>query len=441
MPGELTAWPEALDARDLRAFVALEHRARSAETPMEFAFILANETISLVPYAQAAVLEPDGKAICLSGVSLPDERSPFHLFLKRVAKKLPPLADIPIRIMPADLGADVAEDWDAWLSPCALWLAPRKLGWSMLIARDEPFSDDDIMWLSRLGGVFAHARAAVQVKRRLSWKWPPIAGRLVLAGLLALGLATPIRLTVLAPAEVVPIDPTIIRSPIDGIIDKIHVQPNERVAAGQRLVQLDTATLSSKLDVATKDLFAAQAEYRQAMQLAIADTRARAQLAVIQGRIETRNAEVSYLRALVEKAQIDTPVAGIAILDEPTDLVGRPVSIGERILSVADESNVEIEAWVGLADAIELPPDANVMLVLNAEPLRPLYGNVRYMAYEAQARPDGTTGYRLRARLKEASALPRIGMRGTMRLTGQQVSVAYWLARRPLAAVRQFLGL
>lgn len=432
---------EPLAPEELKAFVSLEQRARSAESPLELAFILANETVALLAFTQSAVLDANGKTVVLSGVSIPDDRSPFGHFLRRLHSILPHEGNKPVRVSPAGLERRVSEDWNDWLSPHALWVPPEMLGWGFLVARDEPFSDAEVSKLSRLSEVFQHARSALLGKRWwLSWKWSTAFGRVVVACLVAVGLSMPIRLTVLAPAEIVAMNPTIIRSPIDGIIEEIFVRPNEKVETGSVLVQLDTTALSGKLDVAFQDLVAAQAEYRQTMQLAITDSKSRAQLTAIMGRIDMRGAEVAYLRAMVAKARIDAPLPGIVIVDEAAELIGRPVTIGERILQVVNEQDVEIEAWVGLADAIDFAEEVKAMLVLNAEPLRPVYGEVRYVAYEAQTRPDGTTGYRLRARIIGGPSLPKLGMRGTLRLSGDYVSVGYWLVRRPLAVIRQALG-
>jgi hypothetical protein len=48
--------------------------------------------------------------------------------------------------------------------------------------------------------------------------------------------------------------------------------------------------------------------------------------------------------------------------------------------------------------------------------------------------------YRVRAVLEGGTA-HRIGLKGTVRLVGEYVSLAYWITRRPLATIREFLGI
>lgn len=430
-------------AQDLKTFIRLEQRGRKAETEAELAFILANETIALVEFQTAVIFSADGRIVGLSGVSTPDTRSTASVFLTQLAKALiatqQPGAAFAGQAAPASLQTD----WSEYLAPHALWIPPSPLGWGYLATRERPFSGQDIEVMSHLMEAFQHARRALAGGRRFRRRLTPKAALVRIAGAAALlaFLMAPVRLSVLAPAEVVPVNPTIVRSPLDGVVQAVQTAPNQTVEAGAVLAQLETTSLVAKLEVAGKDLVAAEAEYRQTLQLALTEPRARAQLTAIQGRIETRSAEIVHLRELLEKSTIKSPRAGRAIVSEPAELIGRPVAIGEKLLSIADEKDVEIEAWVGLTDVIPFADGDNVALILNSEPLRSWRAHVRYMSYEPQVRADGTVGYRIRARLSDTEARPRLGMRGTARLEGRMVPLAYWLLRRPLGTLRQFIGI
>jgi multidrug efflux pump subunit AcrA (membrane-fusion protein) len=71
----------------------------------------------------------------------------------------------------------------------------------------------------------------------------------ILGGLFVLG-AVPVHMSVLAPGELVAAQPVVLRAPLDGVIDQIHVQPNQMVRKGERLFGLDEAQISSRLEVA-----------------------------------------------------------------------------------------------------------------------------------------------------------------------------------------------
>jgi multidrug efflux pump subunit AcrA (membrane-fusion protein) len=253
-------------------------------------------------------------------------------------------------------------------------------------------------------------------------------------------LLVPVRLTVLAPGELVPSDPAVIRAPFDGVVAGFLVKPNDTVKTGQPLFTFDEATLVSRLEVARQALATAEAEYRQASQQALADTKYKAQLVVLSGKIEERRAEVAYLQGQLERSRVVSPRDGIALFDDPTEWVGKPVVTGERILRVAAADQAEVEAWLAVDDAIPLEVGTPVTLYLNASPFSPVDARLRYVAHDAVARPDGTFAYRVRARL-EGRPEHRIGLKGTVKLTGGWVPIGYWVLRRPVAAVRQFLGM
>ena len=80
-------------------------------------------------------------------------------------------------------------------------------------------------------------------------------------------------------------------------------------------------------------------------------------------------------------------------------------------------------------------------MYLNASPLRPVVGQLRYVGHEAMQRPDGSYAYRLRAKLAAGEQVPRVGLRGTAKISGEFVPLGYWVLRKPLASIRQFLGI
>lgn len=102
--------------------------------------------------------------------------------------------------------------------------------------------------------------------------------------------------------------------------------------------------------------------------------------------------------------------------------------------------DVEIEAWLPIGDAIPLAGRADATLYLASRPLDTLPAKVRYVAHDAVARPDGTYAYRVRATLDAPTSM-RVGLKGTVKLAGERVPLVYWILRRPLATIRQTLGI
>ena len=250
----------------------------------------------------------------------------------------------------------------------------------------------------------------------------------------------PVRLSVLAPAELVPANPVAVRAPLDGVIKTFFVRSNDAVKVDQPLFAYDDAVLSTKLDVATEALRTTEAEQRQLGQLALTDAKARGALAAAKGAVEEKRLEVEFLRGQLERNRITAPRDGIVFIDDANEWIGRPVVAGQRILRLAEPQDKEVEAWISVGDAIALPENAPVRLYLSASPLSPVAARVRTIAYEATRRPDGIFAYRVRATI-EGSSEHRVGLKGTARISGGRVPLIYWVMRRPIAAVRTYFGI
>jgi hypothetical protein len=437
----------------LSTLMQLIKRARHAATEQELAFIMANETHSLVPYRQAVVWRqsgPDGgKIIAFSGAALVERNAPMTLWLNRLFGRIGAApVDTPQTVEVSDLPVKFAQDWGEWLPAHALQVPltvdkPRMLG-TLLLARDQPWSDGERHLLQELADGYAHAWFGLLGRRRYSLiEW--LRGRrtrakLAVAAAVCLILLLPVRLSALAPAEVVPFKPTIVRAPLDGVVDRFLVEPNANVTAGQPLLDLDARAIQNKLDVADKELAVAEAEYRQAAQEAVFDDKSRAKLAVLKDRMDQRSADAAYAQSLLDRIHVTASRAGLAIYDDPNDWTGRPVTIGERLLEIADPNQAELEIWLPVADAITLKTGADVEFFLNISPGSPLKAKLRQASYEATMSPANLLGYRLKATLVDPGQMPRIGLGGTAKIYGERVTLFYYLARRPLAAARQFLG-
>lgn len=458
-----------IDARALATLIDLGRRAREARSEAELGFLLVNETLQLIEYRQAALWYEVGGVRALSGLLKPELNAPYTQWLTSLCKAQAKLPGEKIRPLTAQSVQGIgAEQWAEWWPPHAVWLAiapgpeeadsrpsQRRIPAAVLLARDTPFAPAELELLREWIDAWKHALIALRARRRrglLGWARRDTAGALptrrsawfrpgwfALIGAVVIG-ALPIRLSVLAQGELVPSHPAVVRAPLDGVIDSFSIEPNQEVRAGQTLFRFDEVLIRSRLDVAQQSLSTASAEYRQTVQQAVSDARYRAQLAALAGRIEERRAEVDYLTDQLKRAQVLAPRDGIALFDDPLQWIGKPVTVGERVLRIAAANEVEVEAWLPIADAIPLQARTSLQLFLNAQPLQPISATLRYMAHEAVQRPDGSYAYRVRATLDSPTA-HRIGLKGTARLEGETVPLVYWVFRRPIASLRTTLGL
>jgi multidrug resistance efflux pump len=451
---------ERADGGPLAILIGMAHRTRHVADTVELDFLAVNSTHALAPYRQAALWFEDRNVCALSGVVQIEANAPYVQWLDRVCRELKQAGPVTA----ADLSPSLEEEWAEWLPAYGLWLpmpsderTPFAARGGLLLARDISWMDGEIALLTEWTDILRHAYAAratpmrwtpaairARVKQRLEreraarlpW-WRRRAAQV--AAVLLFILCFPVRLTILAPGELVPANPASIRSPLEGVIERFHVKPNQPVKKDQPLFDFDEAQLASRYAVASQALNTAEAEYRQSLQQALTDGKSKALLSSLQGKIEERRAETEFLRGQVERAHVVAPQDGIALFDDPGEWIGRPVATGERIMRIATPQDVEVEAWLAVGDAIPLEPGAPASLYLGASPLHPVSARIRYVSYEATQRPDGSYAYRVRATL-DARTEHRVGLKGTAKLSGNWVPMAYWMLRRPLAVVRQTLG-
>ena len=418
-------------------WLEIEQHLLHVQRPIEAAFAAVNLGHQLVAYRQAALWNSRQGIIALSGAAVVETGSPYTLWLNRLFRHHIGLSQ-PQMLDAGTIPADLAEQWADWL-PSHVILLPMG-GEILLFARDDPFTPEEGGLLQRLADLVSLCRRALAPKT-LSW---PDMTRWRVGALAAVGLGVllfPVTGSVLAPAESVAAHPVLVRAPLDGVIDHFAIKPNDGVKAGQVLFNLDPTTLRGKLDVACQQYATAEAEYRQAAQAMVFDAKAKAQVAILAGKAEEKAAEAKLLESQLDRITVKAPQDGVALFDDVADWIGKPVAVGEKVLSVADDADSEVEAWVSAADVGEIRSGGGLTLFLNTAPLSPVKAHVRLIAYEATARPDNTIAHRLRASLDDPVDRPRLGLKGTARIDGDSVPLVWWLFRKPLAAIRQFVGL
>jgi hypothetical protein len=438
----------------LAALLHLEARARAARDLPALDFVVANETWQLAPYRQAAVFRRDvlGRPALasVSGLAVLEGDSPFTLWITRLAAHAWKAFAAPRAFGAADVPAEFADGWGEWLPPHALFVPlagpdGERLG-AAIYARDEPWSESVVAQVTRLHEAYGYSlwaltrgaslsarlRAAL---RRSSW----LLKLAVAAALLALLL--PVRMSVLAPAEVIALEAQVVAAPMDGVVAAFHVQPNQEVTRDQPLFSLDRTTLASRREVAQKALEVARADALLSAQKAFDSDESRAELAVRQGRVREREAELAYLDTQLARVDVRAPAGGVAVFGDPNDWIGRPVQTGERIVLLADPADAGVLVWLPVADAINLEPGAEIRLFLHVAPLSPLAARLTETSYQAALSPDGIAAYRIRGRFDGAAGGARIGLKGTAKVYGERRPLAYHVFRRPLATLRAWTGL
>lgn len=438
-------------AERLALLLQLERRARAEEDLLGLSFLMVNDSRQLLDYREALLWHADeGRITACSGLAQVEANAPFILFLARLCQgwKAQPWAAELHELSAADSPEQNRHEWHEYLAEHLLWVPLRRRGGELLgcllLSREQALTRPERALLELLQDAYAHTWAGLGGSKRsssVSWlrKRPRRVVLFAVAALVALALL-PVRQTVLAPAEIVPREPAVLRAPLQAVVEGMLVQPNQPVKAGDPLVQLDKRELENRLESARQGLAAADAQLRQTRQQALFDERAKAALAELITRRDQARADVDYLQNNLERSLILAPRDGVAIFDDPSDWIGRPVSLGERIMQVADPHDARLEIHLPVGDAIALQPGAETRLFLNSQPGSPLQATLQRHGYRATPAADGSMAYRLDAAFDEADPRVRVGLKGTAKLYGQRTLLFNYVMRRPLAALRVYLG-
>jgi len=437
----------------IAALLSLEQQAWETPDAEGLGFCMVNETHNLVEYRQAVLLEARGREriTAVSGLPVLQRDAPFMQWMLRLNSYLYAAGHKEAFVLSIkDVPEDMVEGWKEWLPQHVIWIplnaSKKRLG-GMLLVRDRAWTQAEMTLLNHLRHVYAHAWFAHLVKES-NWSWQRIKARWIsnrwrfwgVMAVVLFVLFAPIRQSVLAPAEVRPLDAQVVRSPLAGIVDKVNIEPNQPVKKGDVLIVLDDDEISTKLQMANKEMSMMEAKYNQLIQQSFRDARSKASLMTLRAKALQKRDDVDFLKRQMDKLEIKAPRDGLALFTDSDDLIGRPVRIGERLVVIADPTKAEIRMMLPVGNSLIFPEKAKVSLFLNMEPTHSIPAVLSYAAYQAQQDSGGVLAYEMRAQFEANQKPPRIGLRGVAKVYGKQVPMIYYLLRRPLAVARQKLG-
>ena len=437
-----------------------EGRLRTARSVNEVEFLIVNEPFSLLQYDESFLWKPDvlGRpTLCAaSGLAEVDANSPFALWFSRAATFIAGLkGDTPVRLLAeADFPAEL-NDGAEWIPAHVVVLLLRTplgkpLG-GLWFGRSTPFAEQEVAMLAWVGQhsefvLWAWRREQLALQSRLAElapkRWLALSRRAksaVLATVFAL-LLFPVRQSVLAPAEVTPLTPSPVTAPVDGVVARILVKPNDVVRAGTPLVEMDDTATRNRLFVAQKTLDVAHADLARASGRSFGDDVAKAEVQLLASRVRERDAEATYLAELLARLHIAASAPGIALFTDAEDWRGKPVQVGERIMTIADPAKVSLTIYVAPGDALDLDRGAKASMYLDVSPLSSLDAEVIQASYETGMSPEGHPAYVVKATFVGVATPPRLGLKGTAKIYSSRVPLAYYLMRKPLRTMRHWIG-
>ena len=439
--------PETLTP--LHILVALENAALNAPDRLALKHQAVNHPRQLLDVGHIFWISRQKSKINISALSSQsdiDKNSPFIQDISYILSQYAAKGDLDKAGTIALETQDIIKDEHLpfhYTFPCGFFapFAPYPTRGGLLFTRAVPFDEGQHVLMTRLALFYGVMWNALSAKPRdvlsRKKKWFLMCAALItcLIGFI------PVPVTSLAPAEIVAETPFIVAAPIDGVVDEIVIAPNSPVKAGTLLATLVDTDIANELRVTTREEQVAEARMRQSSLTAFIDEAAKRDLAVSQAETALARARTQYAQDKLSKTKLLAPKDGLAIFTDPQDWAGRPVATGEAIIEIADPTRILLKIDAPLLSGESLKNGARVRIFMDADPLQPLEAKIERASYYAAPTENGQMAFETYARLSSPYALPRIGARGVAKIHGDTAPLIFWLFRRPIAAVRQFIGL
>lgn len=441
----------------------LQKSARHLFTIKDLEFFIPNETYKLIPYEQCIFWLYNEGSISIrtvSGGGQVDPKGPFSIWIssllkdhiKHSIKKQHP-DHKPVVLTPLqaqDIHTSLQSNWEEYVHEYGLvilFFSPiNELMGGLWLDRKNEFQDAEQKILEELCDQYSVTLHHINDQRKrhnlfLSlWERLNKIKKYILLFFLLLCFL-PVKLSITAPAEIVAKDAKTITAPYDGVIDEILIDPGASVKEGQLIAKMDQTKLRSEADISLQALNIAKANISQTKRMAVSNPDKHAELGLIMEEIKVKQLEYDYAKALLERSEITAPQDGVAIYDDKSSIEDTPVTTGQTILQIADPQHYELLIRIPVDALIPYNQNTPVSFYLNARPLTSIQANINTAGFQATPDPDGLLSYKLRADIQnKTSHNLKIGWKGTAKIYGDWTILSYAILRRPLASLRQMMG-
>lgn len=422
-------------------------RASAATRQDPFIFMATNDTLHLVPYDRAYLVSFEKQKPTIVGISGQIQVNELAPLVQQVQDAIASFSDAT---KPTAVEANnVPQESHAAVYWLPIFYDKELILGLWLEQWNQPSFAFPLEGVERLLVEFlapAYGIAWHRVHGRLSpsFLWAKHRRKSIAALALAclLLFVIPVPLRIVAPCEVIAADPYIVRAPVEGVISEVVVLPGTQVAQGAPLVRYDRLAQESALKAAENQYLAKKLEVERAAVLGIKDPQKQGDLGVLQAQMLKEQANLKYVAGEVQKLTILSPVHGVVIIDSPDEWRGRPVRIGEKILTVGDPSKTKIQIWIPESDNVLINLQMPIKIVLNVSPMTSYAAKIDYIANETTIAQHEIPSYLAKAEwVDKPPEGVKLGLRGSAVIYGESVSLFYYIVRKPWYALRTFLGL
>ncbi len=445
----------------LATLLVLNDEIRKLNSIREFGFFSTNETHRLVPYHTAYLWQQKELIgpyiLAQSGTAEVDIHSPTNQWIihkinkirnSELAKKIHQIDHAEEKKSSDNTAIKSEDNWPEDLPDYLLWCPllnkSTNLTGGLIFFREQSFSEAEVKMLNWLINSFQYTWLHLVQPSKLTFLEPLrkkpyiIAATVIILGVLFF----PVPISVFGDGIVSAQSPTLINAPMQGVIKSFAVSPGEIVKAGQLLVKLDKTDLQAAAEVSKKDFLLTQARFRTAVSEGFDKKNNQSDVPIIKAQLEIDQARMDYAVAMLAKADIYAPTAGVIVFESKEDWVGQPVRTGEKIMTIANPEKVQLKISIPVTNSIKLVVGDKGEFFLYGQ-LNPLPFRVHALGYNAKMLPTRVLAYQLIGNFddKNKKDVPQLGAQGTVKIYSDRVPLIYYILRRPIQAIRQSIGI
>jgi hypothetical protein len=251
-----------------------------------------------------------------------------------------------------------------------------------------------------------------------------------------------VPLRIVAPCEIVPKDPIMITAPLEGVIAEVTVKPGQEVNVKDTLLTYDKRVPIQDFKVAQKSLQIAKSEYERSSVLAFKDKKIMSEVGILRLKYQKESLRLDLANYKLSQLEVGAPISGVVMLDDPNVWRGKSVRIGELIMSISNPEETKLKIWIPEDDNVELDEKKDIKVFLNVRPESSLGAQISYISDYSEVNDKGVASFTSEAHWGETKSSDiKLGLKGSAILYGEEVTLFYWLMRRPWSSLRKLVGI
>ncbi|MFQ5729700.1 MAG: biotin/lipoyl-binding protein, partial [Waddliaceae bacterium] len=299
--------------RALSVAQKLTTKAIEAQDVDNLIFIILNDTYHILPYDRAILFTKEENRIRELGVSGQAVYKADTELLTRLKALIKNMKDPETsRVLSEEDVEENKEDWNFLQSTRAttvFWIPFQLKDGSQMGLWLEKWGDPNAKTLFEQNGKLLTELVIpgyVAAWNRIGWgfSWQKLFAKVTLprvgyffAILLILFFAIRLPLRVVAPCEVVALDPYVIAAPLEGIIEEVVVEPGEHVEEDQVLYEYDKRVPIQEYKVAQKEVEIIKSELSRVFASGLEDEDQLYQMATLNVRLKKSELDLAFAKS------------------------------------------------------------------------------------------------------------------------------------------------